>query len=105
MEKRINQKARTYLQQFKNDIQGFIKSNNMKVITLNDTGSHKDDANTLLQFIYDYQPLEFQKTDFQKKKKSKKMLFLFSKGVVLLEQMENNALDDEKITKNFVAHI
>ena len=63
MEKRINQKTRTYLQQFKNDIKEFVTDND-KCLT-------KDEANSLLQFIYDYQPLEFQKTDFQKRKRVK----------------------------------
>ena len=59
MEKRINTKTRTYLQQFKNDIKKFI--------TASDEGLDHDEINSLLQFIYDYQPLEFNKTDFQKR--------------------------------------
>ena len=65
MEKRINQKTRTYLQQFKNDIQSNIN-------TLNKDGLTPDGINSLLQYIYDYQPLEFTKTDFQKRKRVKK---------------------------------
>ena len=46
MEKRINQKTRTYLQQFKNDIQGVVNQ-------LSDDGITKDNVSSLLQFIYD----------------------------------------------------
>ena len=63
MEKRINQKTRTYLQQFKNDIKEFV-TEKQQCLT-------KEEANTLLQFVYDYQPLEFSKTDFQKRKRVK----------------------------------
>ena len=99
MEKRINQKARTYLQQFKNDIQGFIKSNDMKVITLNDTGATKDEAHTLLQFIYDYQPLEFQKNDFQKRKRVKNVVPYFERCCALRangEQCTRRRKNNEK---------
>ena len=66
MEKRINQKTRTYLQQFKNDIKEFVTEKH-KCLT-------KEEANTLLQFVYDYQPLEFCKTDFQKRKRVKNVV-------------------------------
>ena len=75
MEKRINQKTRTYLQQFKNDIK--------ECITITDEGLSQEEVNSLLQFIYDYQPLEFCKTDFQKKKTCQKCCSLFLKDVVL----------------------
>ena len=55
MEKRINTKTRTYLHTFKDDIKNFIMKSNHK----------QEDINALLQFIYDYQPLEFTKIDFQ----------------------------------------
>ena len=42
----------------KNDIKGVIEQSNLS----------NTDSNALLQFIYDYQPLEFTKTDFQKRK-------------------------------------
>ena len=66
MEKRINQKTRTYLQQFKNDIKEFVTEKH-KCLT-------KEEANTLLQFVYDYQPVEFSKTDFQKRKRVKNVV-------------------------------
>ena len=56
MEKRINQKTRTYLQQFKNDIQGVVTQ-------LSDEGLSHDNVTSLLQFIYDYPNLELAKED------------------------------------------
>ena len=67
MEKRINTKTRTYLQQFKNDIKELITQ-------LSNKGLDHDEVNSLLQFIYDYQPLEFNKTDFQKRKRVKNIV-------------------------------
>ena len=75
MEKRINQKTRTYLQQFKNDIKEFISTS--------EKGITPDEANSLLQFIYDYQPLEFQKTDFQKRKRVKNVVPFFERCCAL----------------------
>ena len=59
MEKRINQKTRTYLQQFKNEIKEIVNELNIT----------DDKKIPLLQFIYDFQPLEFGKIDFQKRKR------------------------------------
>ena len=66
MEKRINNKTRAYLQDFKNNIK-----------TLVDSTDNLDEAgvkNQLLQFIFDYQPLEFTKVDFQKRKRVKNVV-------------------------------
>jgi hypothetical protein len=73
MEKRINQKTRTYLQQFKNDIKEIVTELN---ITDNKT-------NSLLQFIYDYQPLEFGKIDFQKRKRVKNVVPFYERCCAL----------------------
>ena len=75
MEKRINQKTRTYLQQFKNDIR--------ECITITDEGLSQEGVNSLLQFIYDYQPLEFCKTDFQKRKRVKNVVPYFERCCAL----------------------
>ena len=83
MEKRINQKTRTYLQQFKNDIQEFIKVNHINVTTTDDNCVAKNEVNTLLQYIYDYQPLEFSKTDFQKRKRVKNVVPYFERCCAL----------------------
>ena len=67
--------TRTYLQQFKNDIKEFISTS--------EKGITPDEANSLLQFIYDYQPLEFQKTDFQKRKRVKNVVPYFERCCAL----------------------
>ena len=74
MEKRINQKTRTYLQQFKNDIKEYVTSKQC---------INKDITDSLLQFVYDYQPLEFQKTDFQKRKRVKNIVPYFERCCAL----------------------
>ena len=76
MEKRINTKTRTYLQQFKNDIKELITQ-------LSEKGLDDDEVNSLLQFIYDYQPLEFNKTDFQKRKRVKNVVPYFERCCAL----------------------
>ena len=76
MEKRINTKTRTYLQQFKNDIKELITQ-------LSQEGLDRDEVNSLLQFIYDYQPLEFNKTDFQKRKRVKNVVPYFERCCAL----------------------
>ena len=47
MDKRINNKTRTYLQQFKNDIQGMVTQ-------LSNEGLTHNDVSSLLQFIYEF---------------------------------------------------
>ena len=73
MDRRINNKTRVYLQQMKNAIKGVISSSNIS----------NTDANALLQFIYDYQPLEFCKTDFQKRKRVKNVVPYFERCCAL----------------------
>jgi len=65
MEKRINNKTRAYLQEFKNNVKNFIDSNDLH---------NPDTKNQLLQFVFDYQPLEFTKIDFQKRKRVKNIV-------------------------------
>ena len=60
MEKRINNKARTYFQKFKEE----IKHTLLKTDWANE---NPDKVTQVLQFVYDYQPLEFDKSDFQKR--------------------------------------
>jgi hypothetical protein len=69
MEKRINIKTRTYLHQFKNNIKDAIEN----------TVCTPEDKNNLLQLIYDYQPLEFTKLDFQKRKRVKNIVPFFDR--------------------------
>ena len=94
MEKRINTKTRTYLQQFKNDIKEVVTGLNIP----------ENKSNILLQFVYDYQPVEFTKIDFQKRKRVKNVV-PFLKDVVHYEQTTNNALEEKKVMINFAEHI
>jgi len=73
MEKRINNKARSYFQTFKDD----IKDNIFEL------GISKKNAAQLLQYIYDYQPLEFDKTDFQKRKRIKNVVPFYERCCAL----------------------
>jgi len=89
MDRRINNKTRVYLQQMKNDIKGVISSSNIS----------NTDANSLLQFIYDYQPLEFTKTDFQKRKRVKNVVPYFERCCALRangEQCTRRKKDSDK---------
>ena len=54
MEKRINNKHRVYLQTFKDRIRDFVSNSEC----------NNESANQILQFVYDYQPLTFEKIDF-----------------------------------------
>ena len=66
MEKRVNNKARTYFQTFKDDIKNTIlKSELMNDAPLT-TAEIRQEMSSLLQYIYDYQPITFEKIDFQK---------------------------------------
>jgi|TARA_B110000914_G_C15486752_1_gene458444 hypothetical protein len=73
MEKRINTKTRIYLQQFKNDIKELVAELNIP----------EDKTNILLQFVYDYQPIEFTKIDFQKRKRVKNVVPFFERCCAL----------------------
>ena len=73
MEKRINNKARTFFQTFKEDIKDYILETNVS----------KKNANSILQFVYDYQPLEFHKTDFQKRKRIKNVVPFYERCCAL----------------------
>ena len=73
MEKRINQKTRTYLQQFKNEIKEIVNELNIT----------DDKKIPLLQFIYDFQPLEFGKIDFQKRKRVKNVVPFYERCCAL----------------------
>ena len=94
MEKRINTKTREYLQTFKDDIKQNIID---KFCPEVDDGNEK--IHSLLQFIYDYQPLEFSKTDFQKRKRVKNVVPYFERCCALRangERCTRRKKDDEK---------
>ena len=63
MEKRLNKKAEGYITTFKDSIREKVTQ----------MGMTKDiQVNQLLQYIYDYDRLSFNKEDFQKRKRVKR---------------------------------
>jgi hypothetical protein len=70
MEKRLNKKVDTYISCFKDNIRektsqlGLLKS---------------DQFNQLIQYIYDYERLSFNKEDFQKRKRVKNFVPIFDR--------------------------
>lgn len=66
MKKKITQKVDSYMGKFKNDIKTYIQENNIEV---NFNG--EDHIGEFLKYIYDYGSLEFEETDFQKRKRVK----------------------------------
>tara|TARA_Y100000591_G_scaffold271775_1_gene247051 strand:+ start:10522 stop:11061 length:540 start_codon:yes stop_codon:yes gene_type:complete len=78
MEKRINQKTRTYLQDFKEEIKQNIITKFNKEINDGDVRVHE-----FLQFVYDFQPLEFKKDDFQKRKRIKNIVPFYDRCCAL----------------------
>lgn len=78
MERRINNKHRIYLQTFKEGIKNI----------LNETKCGDEVKNTILQFVYDYQPLTFEKSDFQKRKRVKNVVPFFERCCALRANKE-----------------
>lgn len=78
MERRINNKHRIYLQTFKEGIKNVI----------NETNCSDEAKNTILQFVYDYQPLTFEKCDFQKRKRVKNVVPFFERCCALRANKE-----------------
>lgn len=78
MEKRINSKHRIYLQTFKDSIKDFISNTNCS----------SDSQNQILQYIYDYQPLHFDKCDFKKRKRVKNVVPFFERCCALRANKE-----------------
>jgi len=68
MEKRLNKKVETYLTTFKDNIRE--KTYSMK---------NNEEVNHLLQYIYDYERLVFNKEDFQKRKRVKNFVPIFDR--------------------------
>ena len=70
MERRLNKKIETYITSFKDNIRE--KTSQM--------GMTKDEkTNQLLQYIYDYDRLTFNKEDFQKRKRVKNFVPIFDR--------------------------
>lgn len=78
MEKRINQKTRTYLQNFKEELKKNICS-----AFIDENGNGDERMHCLLQLIYDYQPLEFKKEDFAKRKRIKNIVPFYDRCCAL----------------------
>ena len=70
MEKRLNKKLEVYLTTFKDEIRD-------KATQLGLTKN--EDINKLIQFIYDYERLSFEKEDFQKRKRVKNFVPMFDR--------------------------
>jgi hypothetical protein len=69
MEKRLSKKLETYITNFKDNIRE-------KTIQL---GITNEENNKLLQYIYDYERLTFNKEDFQKRKRVKNFVPIFDR--------------------------
>ena len=74
MEKRVQNKARIYVQNLKEDIIKFVN-------TLDSIDS--GDKNLLIQHIYDCKRLEYSKEDFSKRKRVKNVVPLFERCCAL----------------------
>ena len=65
MDKRINKKTELYASEFKNKICQIIKEN--------------EDTNKIIEFIYEYPRLNFEKDDFIKRKRLKNTIPLLNR--------------------------
>jgi len=70
MERRLNKKIETYIFTFKENIKDKISQ-----LGLND----KEETNKLLQYVYDYDRLSFNKEDFMKRKRVKNFVPIFDR--------------------------
>ena len=70
MERRLNKKVETYIATFKDSIRE--KTSLMGI-------SSNEQTNQLLQYIYDYERLTFNKEDFQKRKRVKNFVPIFDR--------------------------
>ena len=66
MEKRVSGKVCEYIETFKNDIKTYLNNNNINL-------DYKEKSE-LLKFIFDYDNLELEKTDFTKRKRIKNIV-------------------------------
>jgi len=70
MEKRLNKKAESYITSFKDGIREKVTQMGM---------TKNEQINQLLQYIYDYDRLSFNKEDFQKRKRVKNFVPVFDR--------------------------
>jgi hypothetical protein len=69
MERRLNKKMEEYISTFKDN----IKQKSLQL------GINNDELNQLLQYIYDYDRLSFNKEDFMKRKRVKNFVPIFDR--------------------------
>jgi len=70
MEKKLSKKAETYITTFKDSIREKVTQCGL---------TKNDQVNQLLQYIYDYERLTFNKEDFQKRKRVKNFVPMFDR--------------------------
>jgi hypothetical protein len=70
MEKRLNKKIENYITNFKDSIRE--KATDLGI-------NHNEEINQLLQFVYDYDRLSFNKEDFQKRKRVKNFVPIYDR--------------------------
>jgi hypothetical protein len=70
MERRLNKKTETYITSFKDNIRE--KATQIGIIK-------NEQVNQLIQYIYDYDRLSFNKEDFQKRKRVKNFVPIFDR--------------------------
>lgn len=70
MERRLNKKVENYLSTFKDNIRD--KATQMEM-------TNNEQMNKLLQYIYDYERLTFDQSDFQKRKRVKNVVPIFDR--------------------------
>lgn len=74
MEKRLNKKASTFINSFKEDIQNKFDS-----LGLLNTNNNNEDINSLLLYIKNYEELNFDQSDTQKRKRIKNIVPQFDR--------------------------
>ena len=67
MEQKIKTRINDYLSQYKNDIKKWIDTNNIQVNSENGESC----KSKFLDYMFDYQPMELSKQDFQKRVRAK----------------------------------
>lgn len=67
MEQKIKTRINEYLSQYKNDIKKWIDTNNIQVNSENGESC----KSKFLDYMFDYQPMELSKQDFQKRTRAK----------------------------------
>jgi hypothetical protein len=70
MEKHINAKLEQYQLKFKTDIKEWIASRNIVIMDKD----HKNHNSEFMQFIYDYNSIQMDETDFKKRKRIKNIV-------------------------------